>query len=555
MTDGGLFSATEVKDTRISSNNNSPKQGSFLPPLSNIVTATTNQLNDTSFTVQSDNSNNSNPSSPKVDSEQNNVENVIQNISDGIFKKSPHSNSASNISSPHSPALSNTSYSSPQTPLNKSKPNSRRTSQTSLSQNSRISTAKPRYHLPPKKLSYNQEFLLIPDSIKNNPYVARHINRYPTTASTIPRAAIKHEDYRSLSAPKLDEYTQKRLNNEEYDKNVSVDQLKSSSNQLRLLERYCIDQCQYPQAKQAMITYKKILREITSKSNHLATKSNLDELLAKRNELLALVEFYRSEWNTTLKAYDETVEERENELQKQFEDELKYFIEEIPEGLPPLFQRNSKEYLEMRSKEKHLAITRQFDEAQKMKQKADALHIIEQEKNQESKDAYYRKKEKRLIKKQQATFNNFVELSDDKREQLQRKRNDQIEGALTRVKLINKQIEKICEEKGISQKDLDLNIVDEERVKLLQKTETSFPIPGFRMSALATRQSNRKKNETKNNNYQNDQDQNDQSQNDQSQNDQSQNDQNQNDQNENDQNQNDQNQNDQDHSQDDIIMN
>ncbi|OHS94581.1 hypothetical protein TRFO_39215 [Tritrichomonas foetus] len=461
----------------------------------------------------------SNASSKRPSAQQSNIqsqENSNKNTSENSPINSPlhshsnspsdsHSNSHSNspLNSPSASQNHSGANSSPSTPL--SNRSSKTASLSSNRSNSRSCNASPSLsysynssvripktslshqrrvngRLPPKKLTYNQEMNKIPTDILYNPYVTKRLNIFPLRNTKPPRAAMSHVNYRNRSVPPMDDLTNTLLNDEKPENEPTIEELKNSANILRQMEKDLIEKSQYPEAKKVANAYERVSMDIKMKSNFYETKSGLEELIAKRNELLALADSIKSDWNEKITEQQNNTIKHVNEMKAQHQEQIKQFDSEIPEELTPLFKRNSVTYLNLRSKEKYLAFNRHFDEAEGIKVQADKIEEMEREANFEKMFDYYRNKKEKLIQLQQLTISNYLNYSDSRKAEMETYRDKSIQGALNRAANIDKQIKRICEKKGIKQKSLNLDIVDEERIKLIKEKEQDDPIPRRRVN-------------------------------------------------------------------------
>jgi hypothetical protein len=230
------------------------------------------------------------------------------------------------------------------------------------------------------------------------------------------------------------------------DEMISTDQLSSSASQLRLLERELVNNSAYLDAKRAVEIFEKCQKEIKRRQKGVKIRASLDEMLQKREELLALVEEVRKSWDKVISDHDDTTHKRLEKLKKQQAEELSAFESEQPSDLRPLFKRSSVAYLQMRESEKRLALNRRFDEAYKMKKKADKLARVEQEENFEKMDLFYKDRRARLVEKQQITLRNYIEFAESKRRDFLVCKENQVIGHVARIKLIEREIQRIREE-------------------------------------------------------------------------------------------------------------
>jgi hypothetical protein len=301
-----------------------------------------------------------------------------------------------------------------------------------------------------KRLTYSEAFARIPLPLLHNPHIARRLNIFPPRPSRPPRAALSSSEYRSQTCRplELDELTSSILANPDVasDPSIRAEQLRSSSHQLKLLEKELIDKSRYPAAKRAVDALLRCEAELRLKQRGERVLASLAELERQRAGLLELVDGVRRTWDDRISEHDRQVTDSLDRLRTQQAAELESFEAAIPSDLTPLFKRNSVTYLQLRCTEKNLALTRQFDQAQRVKVKADRLAAQEEQQNLERMDLYYQEKKARLQQRHQTMIHNFLSYCESRRSELTAARDGAIAGQLARIALIERQLERIREE-------------------------------------------------------------------------------------------------------------
>lgn len=417
--------------------------------IGSIVTSSTNEkesnANASSTRSQNPSQNVSNPNSQQASNQTSQKNSTKGSTTNSVRNTAPISNRSSS-------SLTSHSYSS-----------TRKTTKTSI--NRRIGK------LPPSRISFNQEMSKIPKDILHNPYVTKRLNIFPARSTNPPKAALSNVEYRNRVIPQKDELTEKILNGEEPEEEPTIEQLKNSANILRIYEKDLIDKSEYLEAKKVAQAFQKTLAKIKKKSSSTEVKTGLESLIAKRNELMIIADDKKEEWDDIIAKYQSDTEAHVNNMKQQHQEKIKQFNSEIPSELTPLFKRNSVSYLTMRSNEKYLALNRHFDEAHKMKLKADEIEEIEREDNFSKMDEFYRKKREQLKQLQQLEIINYRSYADTRKNELIFQKEKSISGPLLRAEKIDKEIKRICEKRGIKQNQLNFDLVDDERVKLIKSKE------------------------------------------------------------------------------------
>jgi hypothetical protein len=331
----------------------------------------------------------------------------------------------------------------------------------------------------------------IPAEIRNNPHILRRLNVYVApTRSSIPQAARTTQQIRSREIPPLDPYTAAVLNNEVPAEPPTVEQLRQSSAALRLLQHEYVNQGKYDLAKAACIALRRVNQDLRAQTTFDRDKADIEQLISKRNELIALVQSTNDDWNTLLGLHAEDTRGRLGTLADEQEAELRRFDADVPTELPPLFKRNSVTYLQMRSKERHLANTERFDEAIDLQRAADMLEARERQENFEKMDKFFRGRRDRLQELQDRALSASAEWAVRKRDEMAGQRDRAVRGQQNRIESLERQIVRKCEQRGITQGQLNLDLVDEERIALVRARENENPVSHKRSATRRTRAEN-----------------------------------------------------------------
>lgn len=269
----------------------------------------------------------------------------------------------------------------------------------------------------------------------------------------------------------------------------TLEDLKRTAGQLREFEKEMISKGNYADAKKASLTLQMVNKEIYKQQNFSRNKGTIEQLVSKRNELKALLNSTTEEFDNMIIDHEQNTISKLDQIALQQQQELEEFDKNIPKDLPPLFKRNSVSYLKMRSKEKYLALTRDFDEAMSLQKKADVIEKEEEQLNFEKMDQYYRSKRKKLIMKQRNAIENYIQYSDMRKGEMLNLREVAIRGTTNRIKNLENQIKIECEKRGIRQSEINYDIVDESRIELIKRKENENPI-SYKRTATSKSQRN-----------------------------------------------------------------
>jgi hypothetical protein len=243
----------------------------------------------------------------------------------------------------------------------------------------------------------------------------------------------------------LDSYTHELYANSAFvpDLEVTAEQLRSSSLQLRQLERDLVNRARYLDAKLAVAALKKCQAALKSREVSEKTQSSLAELTHRRDDLLDLIANEYCLWDEQLREQERKTVEGLERLKGEQEQELREFDESVPTELTPLFKRSSVVYLEMRVNEKNLALGRRFDDAEKMRRKADRLAVVEQKANVERMESCYEERRARMQKRHELTIKNFLANARARKKDLVAGRERAVEGHVARVRIIDKEMRRL----------------------------------------------------------------------------------------------------------------
>ena len=363
--------------------------------------------------------------------------------------------------------------------------------QSSSSIRSKETTPKrPSIKSPVKRQTWLQEWNSLPEHVRNNPYVLKRFGNLVSTPekTRIPRVAMTAKERKAQAPPPaIDDLTQMLLDGSisPEDSDVSIDNLKESSHQLRQLERDMVQRGEYLEAGRISDVRRKVNQVVYKRKTYEQDKAGIEELVSKRNELVALVEAARNDWNAIIENHDQASYAKRRQLEGRQQREEYDFQMNIPEDLTPEFKRYSVALLQMRSKEQNLAVNEQWQAAHAMKQKADRLEAEERDKNFAKMEKFYRRKKKRMRQRHEQELRVQSEYASMRRMEKVNARDSSLRGQENRIKSLERAIDRKCRQKGVRHADLDLEKVDERRIAIVRAAEESNPITAKRASTAA----------------------------------------------------------------------
>jgi hypothetical protein len=273
----------------------------------------------------------------------------------------------------------------------------------------------------------------LPEGVRDNPHILRRTDRYIVPKHTvIPRVAASRQELPARDLPEVDPYTEAMFKQEQLEGDPTLEQLRRSSGQLKIMQMEFTNRGDYGDAKAACLALHRVNRLLLLRTTCDRDKGDMEQLINKHNEPITLVQSTTEDWNQLLDSHAELTRSKLAQLADRQEDELRTFDRNVPTDLPPLFKRNSVTYLKMRSKERNLAMTEHFDEAIVLQRAADRVQARDREANFEMMDRHFRNRRNRLQDRQDRIFSASVEYAVMRRDQLAAYRDQSIRLQLNR---------------------------------------------------------------------------------------------------------------------------
>jgi hypothetical protein len=113
------------------------------------------------------------------------------------------------------------------------------------------------------------------------------------------------------------------------------------------------------------------------------------------------------------------------------------------------------------------------------------LAAAERERNFETMDRFYRGRRSRLDGRYDRTYDSAVDYGRVKRAKLISERDRAVCGQQNRIECLEKQIVVKCEQKGITQGEINLDLVDDARIAVVRQKEATNPIAPLQAAAAS----------------------------------------------------------------------
>lgn len=326
---------------------------------------------------------------------------------------------------------------------------------------------------------YRARMNTVPEGMRSDLYNSKKKDAYQTKNVKPPRDELFYpKKSRTIDPPKIDDFTQGILDGHRVEVEPTVEQLRSASTQLTLLERHLVENGKYLKAKKAQSVLDQVLLKLKKVHSSVSDKGDIDEMLYRRNELLNLVGTYSEKWDKRIEEHRKLTLTRLKQMDEDHKKELNKFDENVPTELEPIFKRNSSAYIKMRLDEKHYAYSKNYDEAHKIKQKADKLEKEEEEMNHEKMNKHYKDKRKKLIENYERSVANYKDNSKIRLAELKASKSRVVDPIIERVKRLEKQIEYMRKKRGISPRGFNSNDISNDRLEKSKEGYNTESKPG-----------------------------------------------------------------------------
>ncbi|OMJ74556.1 hypothetical protein SteCoe_26487 [Stentor coeruleus] len=190
---------------------------------------------------------------------------------------------------------------------------------------------------------------------------------------------------------------------------------------LQLLEEYrlkCESEGNYNEAKKAQLKYDELKKKETFRQLQQMKEAQEKELHSLEDAQNTQLEDFNKAWDSYMAEYEATAYKSLEKLKEKHIQEYQELMEKVTAEAQKKV-KHSKELLGLRQKQQVLAKQKSYEEAEKIKAKADQLEEIEDEKNEVIVKKIIETKEKKLRQQQQMALAALLK-------RIQRDRNEQI---------------------------------------------------------------------------------------------------------------------------------
>ena len=244
----------------------------------------------------------------------------------------------------------------------------------------------------------------------------------------------------SLSDEEIENIIQDLLNGKSPEEYPS-DTLSQTVNVLKLKKQNYIQEKKYIDAQRITKLTKDVLYYVSKNSYSEQYEEKINQLIKKRDEAQKDLEDLDASWQQKMDEFHQLVEDKVNSICEQNDQQLAEFDEKVRKDIDETVVRNSKELMDLKSKENGYVLNEMFVEAAKIRAKIDKLEgkVLEQEKARKREDADY--KRRKIIETQITQLKVIEQWSNERSIDMSRQMASEMLAAQNRVKNLNVQIE------------------------------------------------------------------------------------------------------------------
>ena len=283
------------------------------------------------------------------------------------------------------------------------------------------------------------------------------------------------QSIRAKSSIQVTKSTQNALDNH---RNLphKIDDLKDTIFQVSVIQQKHIEGGEYPQAQEM----EKLLHALNTKLKHEESKKaateELRDLLAKKMELQAIVDTVVNDWNAQFSAFLDATQAQAQSMKQQHIRELSDFDSKKPNDLLPQYRQRSANLINLREKERAMALNKKFVNAQKIKTVADQIEEDETRRQFQRMNDDWTQRRDNLLARQRQQMQVFFSHTETTRIKMIQQRDNVIEGYVARMDRLDRQINQIRSQGDAAVDQLTNFRISKSRARHIIDGEYSHPI-------------------------------------------------------------------------------
>lgn len=291
---------------------------------------------------------------------------------------------------------------------------------------------------------------------------------------------------RQREAPEIDEFVQDFIDDPVENMPNNSEDCKYILHKLRKERSYLIDQNNYIDAQtmhKSIALLEEKIRDL-DKSNFSVAK--LKHTVARHQEIEQIVSKYLAEWENVYSDFVATTDEDLERMESEYQEELNEFDSNIPSELIVELRKPSPALLDMRSKERRLALANKLISARKMQLRADAMEEEEAKAAFKKQQQMIEKRRQRLIEDQKVRRQTYIDHAKATKHIMLKERNRAVAGYLKRLNFLDGEIDRTESIAGVSVSDVCGDRIDEERAGVALHEEMNNKLGQFKSGQAFT---------------------------------------------------------------------
>jgi hypothetical protein len=260
---------------------------------------------------------------------------------------------------------------------------------------------------------------------------------------------------------------------------VTAAEVKRTMSQVATLQRRAIDSGRYDEAQKQQKTMRALTDRLDILENGNSIDKTVQEKADKREELQAIIDRFVGDWNTSFQDFLQATRDQAEQIKCNHAVELARFEAQFPDRLPLQYRQQSRKLLDLREKERTLALAKRFVDAQKVKNFADQMQAGETEQQIQNMETDFERRRQKLIARHKQEMAVFFTHVEDTRTRMVQQRDQLIGGYMARIRKLTRQLE------GLGPQEPE-SCVSAERTAVVTDGEYSYPIPRIRAGSTFT---------------------------------------------------------------------
>ena len=265
-----------------------------------------------------------------------------------------------------------------------------------------------------------------------------------------------------------------------------IDDLKTTIFQVSVIQQKHIEGGKYPEAQDLEKLLHALNTRLKEEENKNAATAELKDLLSKKMELQAIVDSVVGDWNTQFSPLLDATQSQPATMKHKHTQEIREFDAKKPDDLLPQYRQRSANLINLREKERAMALNKKFVDAQKIKTVADEIEENETRRQFQRMNNDWNTRRSNLLAKQRQQMQVFFSHTEATRIKMIQQRDSILEGYIARMDRLDQQMQRIENDGAATIGDLSHFKISKSRARQIVNGENSFPIARLRTGTSFT---------------------------------------------------------------------